>query len=165
MNTLAACALGLGIVACSVSPVDWSADPSTPKPKSVVTTQTELPEGGPSPDADEAGAPPSLDASPPLPPPSPPSIVKPCCGKHGLCVPKLVVPETAGNMLDDDGCTEGEELCVPEQLLSPTTKPSPCTATLPFVMGSYTGVCVSDCFDEFVPRGNCPGDLVCAPNP
>lgn len=93
-----------------------------------------------------------------------PKALAACCEGHGRCVPRAVVPESARDALDDDdgACVEDQELCVPEELVSPATPPRTCTVSLPFV-GTYQGICVSDCFDALVPSGNCPGDLVCAP--
>lgn len=97
-------------------------------------------------------------------PKEPAKTLKACCETHGRCVPKDAVPASARDELDDDDgtCTKDLELCVPEEILPGAAAPAPCSATIPFV-GSYQGVCVSDCFDTFVPSGNCPGDLVCAP--
>jgi hypothetical protein len=99
-------------------------------------------------------------------PKEPAKTLRRCCESRGRCVPRDVVPADARDSLGDyDGdCDEDKELCVPEEMLTPATPPQPCSATIPF-LGSYQGVCVSDCFDTFVPSGNCPGDRVCAPNP
>jgi hypothetical protein len=96
----------------------------------------------------------------------PAKTLKACCESHGRCVPRDAVPESAREELgDDDGtCAANQELCVPQEILPGATTTTPCTVTFPFIGGGYRGVCVSDCFETIVPSGNCPGDLVCAPN-
>lgn len=95
-----------------------------------------------------------------------------CCVSNGTprgkCVPKsLVPPDQAKKLKDDDpNCTAGD-VCAPNENLDPTFKPQLCNANS-FLIGSYTGVCVSKCV-EFgfaglaLSSGNCPSGNKCAP--
>lgn len=97
-----------------------------------------------------------------------------CCTSQGAtrakCVPSTMVPESQrGNLDDDDGtCVEGVELCVPNEMLVPGFKGSPCEGST-FLSGDYTGVCLSDCLHfSFIQklgisRGNCMQGFKCAP--
>lgn len=97
---------------------------------------------------------------------------KGCCEDDGVfrgkCVPKAMVPASAQDKLDDEGCVEGAELCSPSENLDPTYKPPTCTASS-FLIGDYSGVCVSDCVDfSFLEalatvRGSCQKGFTCAP--
>jgi hypothetical protein len=91
-----------------------------------------------------------------------------CCEGRGKCVAATSIPDDQEGNLDDgdDACVEDVELCVPDQILNngPFTT---CTANS-FILGNYTGVCLSDCL-EFglqgiaLARGSCMNDHKCAP--
>jgi len=99
---------------------------------------------------------------------------KDCCklsdGKsHGKCVPKSLVPPAALEKLgDDDGtCDEGKEVCAPAENLDPAYKPPTCSGSS-FLLGKYTGVCVSNCVEFGIEgialvRGSCSAVQTCAP--
>jgi len=107
-------------------------------------------------------------------PKQPAKAFKACCSDQGTarakCVPKTIVPASQqGNLDTDDGtCTEGSELCVPNEMLQPNFKGPACAGST-FLTGSYTGVCLSDCLSfGFVAslgisRGNCTKGFKCAP--
>ena len=130
----------------------------------------------------EAGASlPGIPASGPSksspPPPAAPPIgatLKSCCkleGKlRGKCVPKSMVPAMSLPLLandDDETCKDGIEVCAPTESLDPAFKPAVCAASS-FLIGSYTGVCLSDCLDFGIDgigyeKGNCGTAQTCAP--
>lgn len=93
-----------------------------------------------------------------------------CCSARAKCVPTALVPSARRSNLDDgDGaCQQGQELCVPNEMLDPAFRGPACQGST-FFTGSYSGVCLSDCldFDFFeslgISRGSCPNGSVCAP--
>lgn len=91
-----------------------------------------------------------------------------CCGNRGKCVAASSIPDDQEGNLDDsdDACVADVELCVPDQILNngPFTT---CNANS-FLLGQYTGVCLSDCLDFglqgiALARGNCMNNFKCAP--
>lgn len=88
-----------------------------------------------------------------------------CCGARAHCVPESAIPDDQEDNLDDDSCNDGS-LCVPDQIL--LNQPiATCTASS-LILGNYTGVCLSSCFDFGIQglalsRGSCPSDFKCAP--
>ncbi|MBX3189314.1 MAG: hypothetical protein KF819_19980 [Labilithrix sp.] len=94
-----------------------------------------------------------------------------CCklggSPRGKCVPISMVPASSRSRLDDEDCVEGKELCAPAENLDPTHKATACNADS-FVLGKYTGVCVSNCVKFGIQgvalaRGNCSSVQTCAP--
>jgi hypothetical protein len=88
-----------------------------------------------------------------------------CCSQRAHCVPSTSIPADQQSNLNDDSCTTGN-LCVPDQILLNQTIPT-CTASS-LILGSYTGVCLSDCFDFGIQglalsRGSCASNYKCAP--
>jgi len=68
---------------------------------------------------------------------------------------------------EDETCNDGLEVCVPTEHLDPAFKPVACGASS-FFLGSYTGVCLSDCLDFGIDaigfdRGNCTKVQTCVP--
>jgi hypothetical protein len=104
-------------------------------------------------------------------PQQPKVVFTDCCemeGKtYGKCVPLQSIPDAEEKNLDDEDCVEGAQLCVPTEMLAPTFKPPTCTADN-FLVGEYTGVCLSECL-EFgiqgiaISRGSCDDLHKCAP--
>jgi hypothetical protein len=93
-----------------------------------------------------------------------------CCSGAAKCVPDAAVPSTLTSNLDQDSCVD-MQLCVPNDLLAfqQGTGPAPraCTAN-GFLIGQYTGVCLSDCLKFglqgiVLARGDCDQDFKCAP--
>jgi hypothetical protein len=94
-----------------------------------------------------------------------------CCDQHGTtagkCVPSEVIPQSEQQNLGNDVCSQGSDLCVPTEMLQASFMPPTCSAT-GFLVGNYTGVCLSDCLKFglqgiVLARGNCPQDHKCAP--
>ena len=88
-----------------------------------------------------------------------------CCSMKAHCVPSSAVPTDQQDFLATDSCTMGN-LCVPDQLLLDQPTPA-CTANGSFI-GTYTGVCLSDCLDfgfagVALARGNCATGYTCTP--
>ena len=68
---------------------------------------------------------------------------------------------------DDNTCNAATEVCAPTENLDTTFKPATCAADS-FVIGNYTGVCLSDCLDFglqgiALDQGNCPEVHTCVP--
>jgi hypothetical protein len=94
-----------------------------------------------------------------------------CCVKdkkpEGKCVPTMSIPSAEQKQLGTDDCKKDVELCVPTEMLQPTFKPPACTANN-FLVGEYTGVCLSKCL-KFgiqglaISGGNCDDLHECAP--
>jgi hypothetical protein len=104
-------------------------------------------------------------------PKMPATTLKACCKQAGTdagrCVPASSVPAAQQMSLGNKECVKGAELCVPSEQLSPTFKPTACNAT-GFIVGTYTGVCLSTCLELglgqfFVARGTCEADHECIP--
>ncbi len=88
-----------------------------------------------------------------------------CCSARAKCVPASAIPDAQEDQLDRDSCTSAE-LCVPTEILNDGPFPA-CTANS-LILGSYTGVCLSDCLDFGIQglalaRGSCANDFKCAP--
>jgi hypothetical protein len=88
-----------------------------------------------------------------------------CCDNRAHCVPSTAIPDAQEDNLEEDSCTEGN-LCVPDQILTNQTIAT-CTANS-FILGNYTGVCLSDCFSFGIQglalsRGSCASNYKCAP--
>jgi len=90
-----------------------------------------------------------------------------CCDNRARCVPASAIPDEQEGQLSDEDCeAEPDSLCVPNEILADGPFPA-CAASGPLI-GSYTGVCLSDCLDfGFVGlalgRGNCQQGYKCAP--
>jgi hypothetical protein len=88
-----------------------------------------------------------------------------CCDARAHCVPSTAIPDDQEDNLDEDNCTAGN-LCVPDQIL--LNQPiATCTANS-LVLGNYSGVCLSDCFNFGIQgialaRGSCAANHKCAP--
>jgi hypothetical protein len=97
-----------------------------------------------------------------------------CCEGQATCVPTAAVPAGLQSNLEEGDCEDVQAdafLCVPNDLLAyqQGTGPAPpaCAAT-GFLIGDYTGVCLSDCLSFglqgiALARGNCDADHTCAP--
>jgi len=89
-----------------------------------------------------------------------------CCGGRAKCVPATAIPDAQEEQLGEDSCQEDVELCVPTEILNDGPFPA-CTANS-FILGNYTGVCLSDCL-EFgfqgiaLAKGSCASNFKCAP--
>jgi hypothetical protein len=100
--------------------------------------------------------------------PGPTQPAKPfaaCCDNRARCVPTTSIPADEQDQLKDDSCDDGS-LCVPDELVdnAPTVA---CSATS-FVIGDYTGVCLSTCLDFgfegiALAKGDCDSGFKCAP--
>jgi hypothetical protein len=88
-----------------------------------------------------------------------------CCSMKAHCVPSTLVPSNESSNVSQQECTTGN-LCVPDQLLENQPIPT-CTANS-FILGNYTGVCLSNCLDFGIQgialdQGSCAADYTCAP--
>jgi hypothetical protein len=95
-----------------------------------------------------------------------------CCSEKGTdegrCVPNTIIPSTEQKNLSQDSCSQKTDLCVPSEMLDISTfKPPACTAT-GFLVGNYTGVCLSNCLSFGIQgialaQGSCDDLHTCAP--
>jgi hypothetical protein len=88
-----------------------------------------------------------------------------CCSMRAHCVPQTAIPDDQEDNLSQDSCAD-TNLCVPDQILLDQAIPT-CTANS-FILGNYSGVCLSDCFDFGIQgialaRGTCASSFKCAP--
>jgi hypothetical protein len=88
-----------------------------------------------------------------------------CCSARARCVDTTLVPAAEQKSLSQQECTNAQ-LCVPDDLLLGSPIPT-CTASS-FILGDYTGVCLSDCLDFGIQgialaRGSCSNNYKCAP--
>ena len=91
-----------------------------------------------------------------------------CCGGRARCVPAANIPDAQEDQLEEDACedTTAADLCVPNELIA--DGPFPTCAANSFLLGNYTGVCLSDCLDFGIQgvalaRGDCQSGYKCAP--
>jgi hypothetical protein len=94
-----------------------------------------------------------------------PTQLDTCCHARAHCVPKTSIPTAEQSNLDNDSCDDAD-LCVPDQILEDDPIAT-CTANS-FVLGDYTGVCLSDCFHFGIEgvalaKGSCDSHELCAP--
>ena len=80
-------------------------------------------------------------------------------------MPATAVPDDQEDQLEQDTCGAAD-LCVPNEILADGPFPA-CNANS-FILGNYTGVCLSDCLDFGIQgvalaRGNCQANYKCAP--
>ena len=105
--------------------------------------------------------------------PTKPIVLFPsCCSENGTdegrCVPTTIIPSTEQKNLGSDSCTSSTDLCVPSEMLNIATfKPTTCTAN-GFLVGAYTGVCLSSCLSFGIQgialaQGSCDSVHTCAP--
>jgi hypothetical protein len=93
-----------------------------------------------------------------------------CCDGRAKCVPDAAVPASEASNLSQDTCsdvTPDAFLCVPNEMLDMTYVPPACSANS-FLIGAYTGVCLSDCLDFglagiAMANGDCADHFKCAP--
>lgn len=101
-------------------------------------------------------------------PTQPPVQFAQCCDGRARCVPAASIPDDQEDQLEAAEC-ENEApgaLCVPNEILANGPFPT-CTANS-FLLGNYTGVCLSDCLDFGIQglalaRGSCANNFKCAP--
>ena len=104
--------------------------------------------------------------------PTKPIVLFPsCCQENGTdegrCVPTSIVPSSEQSNLGQDSCSQ-DALCVPGEMLNIATfKPAACSAT-GFLVGAYTGVCLSSCLSFGIQgialaQGSCDDIHTCAP--
>lgn len=102
-------------------------------------------------------------------PTQPPRPFAPCCDARARCVPRELVDAQQAENLDERDCEDIENdayYCVPDELLLGQTPPT-CSASS-WLIGSYTGVCLSDCLDFGIQGialagGTCADGFKCAP--
>ena len=106
----------------------------------------------------------SCDAGPTLP-------AKPfaeCCDARARCVPASAIPDDQEGQLSEQECEDAAagSLCVPNEILA--NGPFPACEANSWILGDYTGVCLSECLDFGIQgvalaQGNCADDFKCAP--
>ncbi len=105
--------------------------------------------------------------------PTKPIVLFPsCCSENGTdegrCVPTEIIPSSEQSNLSQDSCAQDAGLCVPSEMLDISTfHPPSCTAT-GFLVGNYTGVCLSKCLSFGIQgivlgQGTCDDIHTCAP--
>jgi hypothetical protein len=105
--------------------------------------------------------------------PTKPIVLFPsCCSENGTdegrCIPDEIVPSSEQKNLSQDSCTASTDSCVPSEMLNIATfKPEACTGN-GFLVGAYTGVCLSNCLSFGIQgivlsQGSCDGIHTCAP--
>jgi hypothetical protein len=102
-------------------------------------------------------------------PSEPPRTFAACCDDRARCVPRELVDDQQAENLEEQECEDLAEdayYCVPNELLLGETPPS-CTANS-WLIGSYSGVCLSDCLDFGIQGialagGSCDDGFKCAP--
>lgn len=83
-------------------------------------------------------------------------------------MPTSSIPADQQDQLDEQECEDDApgSLCVPTEIIA--NGPFPTCAADSFILGDYTGVCLSDCLDFglqglALERGSCNNDYTCAP--
>jgi hypothetical protein len=105
--------------------------------------------------------------------PTQPIVLFPsCCSENGTdegrCVPDEIIPSSETSNLDQDSCTSSTDSCVPSEMLDISTfQPPACTGD-GFLVGAYTGVCLSNCLSFGIQgivlsQGSCDDIHTCAP--
>lgn len=105
--------------------------------------------------------------------PTRPIVLFPSCCKErgadqGRCVPAAIIPSSERSNLGPDVCARKADLCVPSEMLSIATFRPPTCAATGFLVGSYAGVCLSNCLSFGIQglalaQGTCDGEHTCAP--
>jgi hypothetical protein len=95
-----------------------------------------------------------------------------CCSENGQdqgrCVPTSTISATEQKNLGQDSCAADAGLCVPSEMLDIATfMPPTCTGS-GLLIGSYTGVCLSNCLSFGIQgivldQGSCDSIHTCAP--
>lgn len=98
-------------------------------------------------------------------PTQPPKTFANCCSARAKCVPATSIPDDQEDQLKRDSCATAD-LCVPTEILNDGPFPA-CTANS-FILGNYSGVCLSDCLDFGIQgvalaKGSCANNFKCAP--
>ncbi len=84
-------------------------------------------------------------------------------------MPTSVIPQNEQSNLSQDVCSDPSTLCVPTEMLSPNFTPPTCTGSSIVYLGTYDGVCLSDClsFSFFqslaIEQGTCDNTHECVP--
>jgi hypothetical protein len=91
-----------------------------------------------------------------------------CCDGRAKCVPATAIPDDQEDQLSEQECEDSSpgSLCVPNEIIA--NGPFPACSANSFILGNYTGVCLSDCLDFgfqgiALARGNCQSGFKCAP--
>ncbi len=91
-----------------------------------------------------------------------------CCDGRAKCVPATSIPDDQEDQLSEQECqdTAAGSLCVPNEIIA--NGPFPTCSANSFLLGNYTGVCLSDCLDFGIQgialaKGNCQSNFKCAP--
>jgi len=89
-----------------------------------------------------------------------------CCSTKGRCVPTSSMTEDQSSQLEQKECA-ATEVCAPAENMDPKFVPTKCQASA--FIGSYDGVCISNCVHKGfltslgTAQGNCDADHFCAP--
>lgn len=101
-------------------------------------------------------------------PTQPPVQLAQCCDGRARCVPAATIPDDQEGQLDEQECRDSApgSLCVPNEIIA--NGPFPACSARSFILGDYTGVCLSNCLDFGIQglalaRGSCDSGFKCAP--
>ena len=89
---------------------------------------------------DAPGDPPGED-----PPGEDPPSAEACCTDRGVCLSTDIIPDEREEQLQEDSCTEEDQLCVPTELLDQEFEAEPCESTIGGLGGNPEGACIFDC--------------------
>jgi len=91
-----------------------------------------------------------------------------CCDGRAKCVPASSIPDAQEEQLSEQECEDDAPgaLCVPNEIIA--NGPFPACEADSFILGDYTGVCLSTCLDFGIQgialaKGNCQSGFKCAP--
>jgi hypothetical protein len=91
-----------------------------------------------------------------------------CCDGRAKCVPASSIPDAQEDQLSEQECEDDApgSLCVPNEIIA--NGPFPACNANSFILGDYTGVCLSTCLDFGIQgvalaKGNCGSGFKCAP--
>ena len=97
-----------------------------------------------------------------------PAVLASCCDGRAKCVPATSIPDDQEEQLGEDSCEDDAPgaLCVPNEIIA--NGPFPACNANSFILGDYTGVCLSDCLEFGIQglalaKGNCESGFKCAP--
>lgn len=93
-----------------------------------------------------------------------------CCGGRASCIPRSKLPasQQSSDGMEKLDCKGSTDVCVPNVFVENANfKPPACKGNFP-LLGSYRGVCLSECldmgfFEGVLDQANCGANMKCAP--
>jgi hypothetical protein len=95
-------------------------------------------------------------------------VYETCCENNGggHCIPTDNIPGDLLDSVEPLGCGQ-DNVCVPDEVTDPSIGIDTCTGSIPFLVESYEGVCLSKCLklpmDILIWSGTCPKTHDCVP--